>query len=110
MALTREQMEEMAARVAGCDAPARPDQVERARERGSVMTPGEIAAMRGATTREVAVVRYALVEGGRVPPPISLTVRCDPGRLDGVMRSVSRLLESRGWQAEVTVRTVEEAA
>lgn len=54
----------------------------------------------GEGPREACVLSYELAEGGRVPPPISIEVLCEPERAPGVARSVARLLESRGWTAE----------
>lgn len=77
-----------------------------ARRTGSLVTPAELAEMSGEPVAEVAVASYRFDAGiGRVPPPVSMTVRCLPADLDGVCRSVAKLLESRGWSSTKGVRT-----
>lgn len=78
-------------------------QRERARATGSLMTPGEVAERLGAETAELAVVTYRFSPGGRIDPPVDVVVRCLPGALEGVYRSMARLLESRGWASEARV-------
>lgn len=70
----------------------------------SVMTPEELAAWTGAgaaPARRLVRITYELGEGGRVPPPVRLVAVCAPEDEDGVARTMSRLLESRGWTARV---------
>lgn len=76
---------------------------ERARATGTLLTPGEVADRLGEPTAEVAVVTYRFSAGGRILPPVDLVVRCRPAALDGVYRSMSKLIESRGWSAEARV-------
>ena len=73
---------------------------ELARRTGTLVGPAELAEQMGTgPVRELARVTYVLEEGGRVPPPARVEVACEPDRLEGVMRSVDKLLESRGWRA-----------
>lgn len=76
---------------------------ERARATGSLMTPGEVAERLGSDTVEVAVVTYRMSPGGRIEPPVDVVVRCLPSALEGVYRSMARLLESRQWASEARV-------
>ena len=76
---------------------------ETARRLGTLVTEGEYAAMRGERTVEVAVVTYRFRPGGRILPPVDVVVRCRPAALEGVTRSMSKLIESRGWSAEQRV-------
>lgn len=76
---------------------------ERARATGSLMTPGEVAERLGAPTAELAVITYRMSPGGRIEPPVDVVVRCLPSALEGVYRSMARLLESRRWASEARV-------
>lgn len=76
---------------------------ERARATGSLMTPGEVAERLGSDTVEVAVITYRMGPGGRIEPPVDVVVRCLPSALEGVYRSMARLLESRQWASEARV-------
>ncbi len=78
----------------------------RARELGSLMTPGEVAEALGGESVELATVSYRFSPGGRCDPPVDLVVRCLPSALDGVYRSLARLNESRGWASEARVSRV----
>lgn len=90
-----------------CEAAGPSDARERARERaratGSLMTPGEVADRLGSDTVEVAVVTYRLSPGGRIDPPVEIVVRCLPSALEGVYRSMAKLMESRQWASEARV-------
>ena len=96
-----------AARRALAAAGPRDDAAEarrRARERGSLMTPGQVAEWLGDETVELAVVTYRFSAGcGRCDPPVDVVVRCLPVALEGVYRSVAKLNESRGWASEARV-------
>lgn len=85
-----------------------PGSWELGRRTGSVMTPEEIAAMTGTGVcyEPRVFIDYDFQDGGRVPPPDRIEVMCAPGEVDGIARTMSRLLESRGWSARVTRRTV----
>ena len=76
---------------------------ERARATGSLMSPGEVAERLGEESVELAVLRYSFQPGGRCEPPADMVVRCLPADLDGVRRSVAKLLESRGWPSRLLV-------
>lgn len=76
---------------------------EWARATGSLMTPGEVAEWLGSDTVEVAVITYRMSPGGRIEPPVDVVVRCLPSALEGVYRSMARLLESRQWASEARV-------
>lgn len=76
---------------------------DEARRLGSLVTPGECAELMGERTVEVAVITYRFRPGGRILPPVDVVVRCRPAALDGVYRSMNKLLESRGWSAEARV-------
>lgn len=76
---------------------------ERARATGSLMSPGEVAERLGEESVELAVLRYSFQPGGRCEPPADMVVRCFPEDLDGVRRSVAKLLESRGWPSRLLV-------
>lgn len=74
-----------------------------ARRTGTLVTPGELSELRGERTVEVAVVTYRFRAGGAILPPVDVVVRCRPAALEGVYRSMGKLLESRGWSAEARV-------
>lgn len=76
---------------------------ERARAMGSLMSPGEVAERLGEESVELAVLRYSFQPGGRCEPPADMVVRCLPADLEGVRRSVAKLLESRGWSSRLLV-------
>ena len=76
---------------------------ELGRATGTLLTPGEYAELAGEPTVELAAVTYRFSPGGRCEPPVDMTVRCLPRDLDGVYRSVAKLLESRGWASEARV-------
>lgn len=76
---------------------------EAARRTGTLVTPGQLAELAGERTVEVAVISYEFATGGRIPPPVDVVVRCRPDALEGVRRSMSKLIESRGWSAEARV-------
>ena len=76
---------------------------ERARATGSLMSPGEVAERLGEDSVELAVLRYSFQPGGRCEPPADMVVRCLPADLEGVRRSVAKLLESRGWSSRLLV-------
>ena len=82
---------------------------EMARRTGSLMSPGDVAEMLGGEAVELSVVTYRFSPGGRCAPPVDVVVRCEPGALDGVRRSMARLLESRGWSSRATVSSTREA-
>lgn len=67
----------------------------------SVVTPEELAAWTGAPRVELVRLTYRLNPGGLVPPPVSLVATCGHAEEEGVARTMSRLLESRGWTARV---------
>lgn len=67
----------------------------------SVMTPEELAAWTGVPRRQLVRLTYRLDQGGLVPPPVRLVAVCEPEDADGVARTMSRLLGSRGWTARV---------
>ncbi|MCI7439167.1 MAG: hypothetical protein MSA61_08115 [Coriobacteriaceae bacterium] len=67
----------------------------------SVVTPGELADWTGRERRQLVRLTYRLGPGGLVPPPVSLVAVCEPEDADGVARTMSKLLESRGWTARV---------
>ena len=85
---------------------------ELGRRTGSLVTPAELAELQCREVRLVdrEVVSYAFESQGRVPPPVRLTVTCSPDATDGVMRTMSKVLESRGWAARVERRQVREVA
>ena len=76
------------------------------RRTGTVVTAEEVAAMNGQGLRyeRRVLLDYDLCEGGRVPPPERIEVMCRPEDAEGVARTMSRLLESRGWSARVERR------
>lgn len=76
---------------------------ERARATGTLVTPGELAELMGEETVELAVVTYRFRAGGRIEPPLDVVVRCEPSALEGVYRSMAKLLESRRWSSEARV-------
>lgn len=77
---------------------------EAARATGSLMTPGEVAEALGSESVELAVVNYRFDDGiGRIAPPVDVVVRCRPEALEGVYRSMAKLLESRGWSSQARV-------
>lgn len=76
---------------------------ERARAMGSLMSPGEVAERLGEESVELAVLQYSFRPGGRCEPPADMVVRCLPADLEGVRRSVAKLLESRGWSSRLRV-------
>ncbi len=65
----------------------------------SVVTPGELAEWTGVPRHQLVRLTYRLDQGGLVPPPVRLVAVCEPEDADGVARTMSRLLESRGWTA-----------
>lgn len=85
-----------------------PGSWELGRRTGSVMTPEEVAAMGGTGVRyeRRVLLDYDFQDGGRVPPPDRIEVMCGPDEAEGMARTMSRLLESRGWSARVTRRMV----
>lgn len=107
MADDRTLMEKAEAARRACEA-AGPDSAreaarERARATGSLMSPGEVAERLGEESVELAVLRYSFQPGGRCEPPADVVVRCLPADLEGVRRSVAKLLESRGWSSRLLV-------
>lgn len=76
---------------------------EAARATGSLMTPGEVAEIMGAETVELAVLTYRFYPGGRIEAPVDMVVRCEPPALEGVRRSMAKLMESRQWSSELRV-------
>lgn len=74
-----------------------------ARRTGSLLTRGEYAELTGERVVEVKVVTYRFRPGGRILPPVDVVVRCRPAALDGVYRSMAKLMESRGWVADASV-------
>lgn len=79
---------------------------ERGRRLGTLVTPAELAAARGEATAELVVVTWRLSAAGRIEPPIDVVARCPRSAVDGVCRSMDKLLESRGWRAERESRVV----
>lgn len=73
----------------------------------SVVTPGELAEWTGSPRVELVRLTYTLGPGGLVPPPVSLAATCGRAEEDGVARTMSRLLESRGWTARVVRELVD---
>lgn len=65
----------------------------------SVVTPEELAAWTGVPRHQLVRLTYRLDQGGLVPPPVRLVAVCEPEDVDGVARTMSKLLESRGWTA-----------
>lgn len=82
--------------------------LELGRRTHSVVTPEELERWTGRPAHVLSVVTYQFSEGGRVDPPTRMVVYCEPERVDGITRSVSKLLESRGWSAGVEVGRVTE--
>lgn len=76
----------------------------------SVVTPGELAEWTGEPHRELVRLTYEMHDGGRVPPPVRLVAVCRPEDEDGVARTMSRLLESRGWTARLDREAVDGGA
>lgn len=80
------------------------DRRARYRALGSVMSSGEVAEALGSGSVELAVVTYRFDDGiGRIAPPVDVVVRCRPEALEGVYRSMAKLLESRGWSSQARV-------
>lgn len=77
---------------------------ERYRARGTLVSAGEVAEALGGRAAEVVVVTYRFSPGGRIQAPVDVVVRCVPSALEGVRRSMARLLESRGWASEARER------
>lgn len=63
--------------------------------------PEELAAWTGEPRHQLVRLTYRVNPGGLVPPPVRLVAVCEPEDADGVARTMSRLLESRGWTARV---------
>ncbi len=78
---------------------------EMARATGSLMTPGEVAERLGEEAVELAVIAYAFQPTGleRCAPPVDVVVRCLPGAVESVHRSMGKLLESRCWTSQARV-------
>ena len=74
----------------------------------SVVTPEELERWTGRPAHVLSRVTYVFQEGGRVDPPTRMVLDCEPERVDGITRSISKLLESRGWTAGVEVGRVTE--
>lgn len=91
-----------------------PESEEVARERyrglGTLMSSGEVAEYLGRDSVELAVVTYRFHAGGRIEPPVDVVVRCEPSALEGVYRSMAKLLESRQWSSEARVSRSKVAA
>lgn len=79
---------------------------ELARKSGTLITPGEYAELTGSATVELSVITYRFRRGGLVPAPVDAVVRCLPGDLNGVYRSMAKLCESRHWSSEARTRNV----
>lgn len=74
----------------------------------SQMTQAEVDAFLAREAPELEVVlKYTISEDGteRCEPPLTITVTCRPEREDGIRRTVSKLLESRGWAARLETWT-----
>ena len=82
--------------------------LELGRRTHSVVTPDELERWTGRKAHVLSMVTYQFSEGGRVDPPTRMVVYCEPEREDGITRSMSKLLESRGWSAGVEVGRVTE--
>lgn len=80
--------------------------LELGRRTHSVVTPDELELWTGRKAHVLSMVTYQFREGGRVEPPTRMVVYCEPERVDGITRSMSKLLESRGWTARVEVGKV----
>lgn len=77
----------------------------------SKMTSAEFARLQGGATRRVHVIRMRdFTAEGEAAPPVSVTVRCEPGDADGIERTfLGALLRSRGWHCSFETEDVEEA-
>lgn len=80
--------------------------LELGRSTHSVVTPEELERWTGRRSRVLSRATYEFHEGGRAEPPAAMVVYCEPERVDGITRSMSKLLESRGWTARVEVGKV----
>lgn len=70
----------------------------------STMTRAEFDAYLARDAKQLEVVLdYTVTETGSELcwPPYSIVVTCAPEREDGITRSVAKLLESRGWTADL---------
>lgn len=82
--------------------------LELGRRTHSVVTPDELERWTGRKAHVLSMVTYQFRDGGRVEPPTRMVVYCEPERVDGITRTMSKLLESRGWTAGVEVGRVAE--
>ena len=82
--------------------------LELGRRTHSVVTPDELERWTGRPAHVLSMVTYLFHEGGKVEPPSRVVVYCEPERCEGVMRSMTKLLESRGWTAGIEVGRVAE--